>query len=143
MLLLAACGGSGGPSHGEFAADANQICREGEKQVTETVERAQREATSTDPEQRAADLLDEATRAYEPILVDLRALDAPADLREDWDAFLDDVNEAYELFPQLADATRAGDRDQLGELAERFQEIAGATRPFAENNDLTDCLPEV
>jgi len=143
VLLLAACGGSGGPSHGEFAADANQICREGEKQVTETVERAQQEATSTDPEQRAADLLDEATRAYEPILVDLRALDAPADLREDWDAFLDDVNEAYELFPQLADATRAGDRDQLGELAERFQEIAGATRPFAENNDLTDCLPEV
>jgi hypothetical protein len=75
--------------------------------------------------------------------VDLRELDAPEDLQADWDAFLDQVNEAYDLFPQLADATREGDRAQLGELAQRFQEIARQTRPFAEDNDLTDCLPEV
>ena len=144
LLVLAGCGGGdGGPSHGEFTADANRICREGEQAVTDTVERAQQEGMPDDPEERAATLLETATRAYEPILVDLRELEAPEDLRADWDTFLDRVNEAYDLFPQLADATRAGDREQLGELARRFQEIAEETRPFAQDNDLGDCLPEV
>ena len=76
------------------------------------------------------------------MLDDLRAVEAPEELREDWSRFLDGIQEAFDKFPELADATRDGDREKLEELTSDFTRIASDTRPFAERNDLQDCLPE-
>jgi hypothetical protein len=138
-LVLAGCGGSTDPSEREFVDEANRICREGEAKVAEIVREARR---TGDPEEVTADALQQASDAYEPLLVRLRDLDPPADLREDWNRFLDGVDEAFALFPRLAEATRTADGAELAELADRFEEIAGETRPFAEEHDLDDCLPE-
>jgi hypothetical protein len=72
----------------------------------------------------------------------LRALDPPSDLDEDWTRFLDGVERAFDLIPDLAAATRAGNQKRLEELSEEFTRIARETRPFAEDNRLDDCLPD-
>src|ERR687895_734602 len=76
------------------------------------------------------------------VLEDLRAVEAPEELREEWSRFLDGIQEAFDKFPELADATRDGDREKLEELTADFTRIASDTRPFAERNGLEDCLPE-
>jgi hypothetical protein len=131
LAALAGCGGSDGAD--EFAADANRICREGEARLAEVVEEAGSDASA---------VLERGTEAYEPYMARLRRLRPPEDLREDWTAFLDRVQEAFDLFPRLAEATRTADAQELSELAERFEAIASATRPFAEQHGLDDCLPE-
>jgi hypothetical protein len=136
VLLLAGCGGSGGePSHEEFAAEANRICREGEANVTAIAE----EVEGAQPEQ-VADAIEETSREFEPVLQRLRDLEAPQDLRADWNAFLDDIGEAADLLGQVADAVRTGNQEEGAALAERYEEIARQTRPFAEQHNLDDCL---
>jgi hypothetical protein len=87
-------------------------------------------------------VLEATTAAYEPYFERLRALDAPSELEEGWTRFLDGVGEAFDLIPELADATRERDREKLAELTSRFSEIADETRPFAQQNGLSDCLPD-
>ena len=151
LAALAGCGGGddggdAGPSREEFVAKANEICREGEQQLTELTEEAQRKiqaAQTPEEQQRAvADVLDASVDEYQPVLDRLRAVEAPEPLREEWSAFLEDIQEGFDRFPELADATREGDRERLSELTEEFTRIASDTRPFAERNGLEDCLPD-
>jgi hypothetical protein len=143
LAALAGCGGSDdGPSEDEFASNANRICREGEAELADVVEQVRSETAGRDAAAAAADVLERGSDAYRPYMDRLRRLEAPADLREDWTAFLDGVQEAFDLFPRLAEATRSGDRQELSELATRFDQIAGDTRPFAQQHGLDDCLPD-
>ena len=151
LALLAGCGGGddgggggGGDAGGadgatreEFVADANRICREGEQKLSGITEDAQeeiRQAGSQKEQQEAvADVLDRTVEEYRPVLEDLRA---------EWSRFLDGIQEAFDKFPELAEATRDGDREKLEELTSDFTRIASDTRPFAERNELEDCLPD-
>jgi len=140
-------GGSGeGPSRQEFVADANAICRDGEAKVDEVTGGGQQElqqAGSGEERRRlVGDLLEETADAYGPYLERLRDLQPPEDLAEEWSNFVDGISEAFDLIPELADATRENDEQQLSELTSRFTEIAQDTRPFAERTGLDDCLPE-
>lgn len=146
LALLAGCGGGDRASTEDFVADANRICREGEARLQE-VTREQQEAMgrpeSLEEQQAAvATLLERTAEAYAPYMERLRALDPPSDLAEPWTSFLDGVERAFDLIPELADATRANDRDRLRELSEEFTRIARETRPFAEDHRLDDCLPD-
>jgi hypothetical protein len=154
LAALAGCGGgddggSGGgdgPSREEFVADANAICREGEQKVEEISRDGQQEiqqATSGAQQRRAVgDLLEQTAEEYRPYLDRLRDLRPPDDLAEDWSGFLDRITEAFDLIPELADATRENDEQKLSELTTKFSDIAGDTRPFAERTGLDDCLPD-
>ena len=146
LTVLAGCGGGDDPSTEEFVADANRICREGEAKIQE-VTREQQEAAgdleSLEQQREAvANTLERTAEAYEPYMERLRALDPPSDLDESWTSFLDDVEQAFDLIPDLAAATRSADQDRLAELSEEFTRIARKTRPFAEDNRLDDCLPD-
>ena len=146
LPLLAGCGGGDGSSTEDFVADANRICREGEAKIQE-VTREQQD-TAGKPEsleqqrQTVATVLESTAEAYAPYLERLRALDPPSELDEGWTSFLDGVERAFDLIPDLADATRAGNQRRLTELSEEFTRIARETRPFAEDNRLDDCLPD-
>jgi chromosome segregation ATPase len=144
--VLAGCGGDDNGSTEDFVADANKICREGEAKIQEVSrEEAQAagEADSLEEQRQAvATVLERTTEAYEPYMERLRALDPPSDLEENWTSFLDGVERAFDMIPELADATRAGDEKRLTELSEEFTQIARDTRPFAEDNKLDDCLPD-
>jgi hypothetical protein len=134
VAALAGCGDSDGdePSRDEFVAAANRICREANERIAGI-------ASETDD---PVEVLERGTEAYRPYLDRLRDLGPPADLRDDWDAFLGGVEDAFALFPRLAAATRSRDREELSELTTRFAQIAGDTRPFAQQHGLDDCLPD-
>ena len=144
--VLAGCGGGDEGSTEAFVADANKICREGEAKIDEVSNeeaRAAGEADSLEEQRQAvATVLERTTEAYQPYMERLRALDPPSDLEENWTNFLDGVERAFDMIPELADATRAGDQQRLTELSEEFTQIARETRPFAEDNRLDDCLPD-
>jgi hypothetical protein len=144
--VLAGCGGGDNASTEDFVADANRICRDGEAKIQEVSrEEAQAagEAKSLEEQRQAvATVLERTTEAYEPYMERLRALDPPSDLAENWTKFLDGVERAFDMIPELADATRASDQKRLTELSEEFTQIARETRPFAEDNRLDDCLPD-
>jgi hypothetical protein len=146
LTVLAGCGGGDDPSTEEFVADANRICREGAAKITEITGEEQEAAgdlNSLEKQREAvATGLERSAEAYEPYMDRLRALDPPSDLDENWTNFLDGVQQAFDLIPDLADATRNGDQDRLNELSEEFTRIARETRPFAEDNRLDDCLPD-
>ena len=146
LTVLTGCGGGDEASTEEFVADANKICREGDAKLQE-VTREQEEAIADleSPEQQrdaVATGLERSAEAYQPYMDRLRELDPPADLDENWTSFLDGVERAFDLIPDLAAATREGDRQRLTELSEEFTQIARDTRPFAEDNRLDDCLPD-
>jgi hypothetical protein len=155
LAALAGCGGgddddgggSGdGPSREAFVADANAICRDGEKKIDEVTADGQQQLSqaSSDAEQRkvVGDLLEKTADAYQPYLDRLRDLEPPEDLAEGWSSFIDGVTKAFDLIPELAEATRENDEKQLQELTDQFSDIAGDTRPFAERTGLDDCLPD-
>jgi hypothetical protein len=154
LAALAGCGGdddSGesdgdSPTRKDFVADANAICREGEQKIREVGGERQQELAqaSTDEERRklVADVLEQTAEEYRPYLDRLRDLEPPEDIAEDWSSFVEDITEAFDLIPELADATRANDEEKLSELTSQFSEIAEDTRPFAERTGLDDCLPD-
>jgi hypothetical protein len=156
LALLAGCGGDDDDSGGgggdamsreEFVSEANKICREGEEKINakaqEVQQKIQDAGSSAEDQQKAvADVLEETAKEYDPYLDRLGDLKPPEDLQADWDKFLAGVNDAFELIPDLADATRDGDPDKLSDLTTRFSQIAGDTRPFAQKYELDDCLPD-
>jgi hypothetical protein len=152
LALLAGCGGddgdSGGdgPSREQFVADANAICRDGEEKIQEITSEGQQEfqQASSDKQRRGAvgDLLEKTAEEYRPYLDRLRDLEPPEDLAGDWSDFVDGITEAFDLLPELADATRENDEQKLSELERRFSDLAQDTRPFAESAGLDDCLPD-
>jgi hypothetical protein len=158
LTLLAGCGGGddegggdgdeggGGVTREEFVAEANRICREGEEKLSGITQDAQQKIqqakSQAEQQEVVADVLDQTVEEYRPVLEDLQAIEAPEELSEDWTKFLDGIQQAFDKFPELADATREGDREKLESLTSDFTRIASDTRPFAERNDLQDCLPD-
>jgi predicted nuclease with TOPRIM domain len=141
--VVAGCGGEDSSSTGEFVANANRICREGEAKIQEVAKERPQAAESLEEQRKVvADTLERTAEAYQPYMERLRALEPPADLEENWTSFLDGVERAFDKIPELADATRDGDQKRLTELSEEFTQIARDTRPFAEDNRLDDCLPD-
>jgi len=151
LALLAGCGGGddgGGDdlSRDDFISQANKICREGEQRITEVTKGAQAEieqATTTEDQQKVvADVLEETAKEYDPYLERLNDLEPPQELAAGWEKFIGGVGDAFDLIPELADATRDGDTEKLKDLTDEFRNIADDTRPFAKTNELDDCLPE-
>jgi uncharacterized phage infection (PIP) family protein YhgE len=156
FALLAGCGGGddGGGSGGgnalskdEFVTQANKICREGAAKINAKTKEAQQKlqdaGNSAEAQQNAiADVLESTAKEYDPYLAQLRELNPPSELSADWDKFLSGIGDAFNLIPDLADATRNGDENKLSDLTTKFSQIAGDTRPFAQKYRLDDCLPE-
>jgi hypothetical protein len=152
LALLTGCGGGddggGGDalSKDDFVSQANKICREGEQKISEATTAAQAEIeqakTTEDQQKVVADVLEDTAKQYDPYLERLNDLEPPQELAAGWDKFLAGVGDAFDLIPELADATRDGDREKLEDLTDEFTNIADDTRPFAQTNGLDDCLPD-
>jgi hypothetical protein len=158
LALLAGCGGGGDDksdggggggdalSQDELVSQANKICREGSAKINQNAQDVQQKVQQADSAQEqqkvVADVLEETAKEYDPYLNQLHDLKPPADLEADWKKFMAGIDKAFDLIPDLADATRDGDRTKLQDLTDQFTQIAGDTRPFAQKYKLDDCLPE-
>jgi len=139
-------GGGGELSQAELVSKANEICREGATKINakaQDIQQKVQDAKSAEEQQNAvADVLEQTAKEYDPYLQQLHDLRPPANLQQDWNDFLSGVDKAFDLIPDLADATRDGDRSKLQDLTTQFTQIAGDTRPFAQKYRLDDCLPD-
>jgi DNA repair exonuclease SbcCD ATPase subunit len=155
LALLAGCGGdddSGGGGGGdaltqeELVSQANKICRDGaakiESKTSEIQEKIQNAEGAEEQQKAVADALEDLANEYDPYLEKLKDLNPPENLSADWDKFVTGIDDAFEKIPELADATRDGDREKLQSLTTDFQKIADDTRPFATKYKLDDCLPD-
>jgi hypothetical protein len=155
LAMLAGCGGGddGGGGGGdtmtqdEFVSEANKICREGAEKIESKTEDAQQKMQEAGADAQAqqkvlADVLESTAKEYDPYLERLHDLNPPEDISADWDKFLAGIDKAFDMIPELADATREGDRTKLQGMTDDFQKIADDTRPFATKYKLSDCLPD-
>jgi hypothetical protein len=160
VALLGGCGGGDDKSDGgdggggggealtqdELVSQANKICREGSAKINQEAQDVQekvQQADSAEEQQKVvADVLEDTAKEYDPYLDQLHDLKPPADIAPQWDKFMAGIDKAFDLIPELADATREGDRSKLQDLTTEFTQIAGDTRPFATKYKLNDCLPE-
>jgi hypothetical protein len=160
LALVAGCGGGGDDksnggggggggealSQDELVSKANQICREGSQKINDKAQEVQakiQQADSAEEQQKVvADVLEDTAKEYDPYLDRLHDLTPPDDIKAEWDKFMAGIDKAFDLIPELADATRDGDRNKLQDLTDQFTQIAGDTRPFAQKYKLDDCLPE-
>src|ERR1044071_8362243 len=139
-------GGGGARSPDELVSQAHQNCPAGAPKISGQAQEIQskiQEADSAEEQQKVvADVLEDTAEEYDPYLDQLHDLTPPDNLKADWDKFMAGIDKAFDLIPDLADATRDGDRNKLQDLTDQFTQIAGDTRPFAQKYKLCDCLPE-
>jgi hypothetical protein len=136
MLLLAAVfalSACGGDDTEDFANDADEICQEG----TEELEDLDRPGSLDEWPEFAED----AVEIAEDTKADLEDLDPPGEVEDDWNRYLDNVDEGIELIEETSDAAEAGDEERFNELirGDRQQELEDENEEIADEIGLEDC----
>jgi hypothetical protein len=132
LVVLAGCGGEN--SRDDYADQANEICREGQRKVNE-IERP------SSPEE-AASFFERAQRTTAQTLAEVREVDPPEQDRAKVDRLLGRIEEANELLPALGRAIADRDNRALGRITERFRAISRETLPLARELKLSSCVSE-
>ena len=130
--------GSDGGGTGDWVAEVNGICRQNQKDTQQIADEVQQDVGTG--AEATAEIIDRSTESSGELLDDLRGVETPDDVSDDYSAFLDQIESGMDLYPQLADSIREGKEDPA--LAQQFEEIANDTRPFAKEHGLSDCVPE-
>jgi hypothetical protein len=134
-LSLAACGGGDeGLSREEFLSEADSICAEYDQRVDEIDE-----PQSIDDVERYAD---EAKPVIEDGMAELRALEPPDELEQQWDDYVASSEESVEYLDQLREAAAAGDQARIQEIAQEVSEKNEEADRLARDIGLEDCTDE-
>jgi hypothetical protein len=133
-IVLAACGGDGGPSTGEFLADADAACID---QNREAIGIQFAEGSSQSVEEEAA-----LGRELIPVRADLNeqleALEPPEELLSDWDRYLALRNELLDVRRRQLAALERGD-PVPEQLATQATDLEDRSLAIAERIGLTAC----
>lgn len=131
-LAAAGCdGGSDRLSERELRERANAICARYDEQIDEVAA-----PTSADEVARFAERAAELTREG---VAELRALEPPAELEEDYARFLAEGDGVVALSERLARAARAGDVAELETILAEAQESERRSDRIARELGLDDC----
>ncbi len=120
----------------EWVDAVNARCKTYQKQATATLKEFQ-ESGATTPE-AAAEAMGSVIPLGRQLITDLRPVDVPSDLQDDWTKFLDTLDGAFDLMPQIAKSVSGGTPDP--KLMEEFAKVEKNTRPFADEYGLSECL---
>jgi hypothetical protein len=136
MLLLAAVfalSACGGDDNDDFVSDADDICKEAEDKIDE-IDRP----SSVD---EIPGYVDEVNEIADDTKADLEDLDPPSDVEDDWNNYLDNVDEGIELLNELSDAAEQGDEQAVQELSEgeRADELQQENEEIAEDIGFEQC----
>ena len=120
-LLASACGGGDDVSPEEFRSQANEVCRDIERQLDKIQE--VQPVTADQTEEQAEAIIDVSDQA----LGNLRKIDPPEDLQGGFDRYLEEREKAIEFVEQARDA--AADKDSAAyEQAKRRLAAGQPTR---------------
>ena len=131
-------GADGGGGNGDWVAEVNRICRQNQEDTQRIAAEVQEDVGTG--AKATAEIIDRSTESSGELLGELREVETPDDVSDDYESFLGEIENGIDLYPQLADSIREGKEDP--ELAKQFEAIASETRPFAQEHGLTDCVPE-
>lgn len=134
-LALAACGGGDdGLSREEFVSEADSICAEYDQRVEEIDD-----PQSLDDVERYAD---EAKPVIEDGMAELRALEPPDELQEQWDDYMASSEESLDYLDELREAAASGDEARIQEIAQEVSEKNEDADRLAQDIGLQDCTDE-
>lgn len=120
----------------EWVDDVNARCKKHEAATNKVLKEFQKNGVSG-PES-AAEAMEEVVPLGRKLIADLREAEVPADVKVRWIAFLDSLDGAFDLIPQLTKTLTTGKENP--ELMKKLEKIEKDTRPFADQYGLTGCL---
>ena len=138
LALAAGCGGGGGLSKEEYRTQADAICA----RYSDALEKVQDEIVRAESPEEQTKAIDRGVATVKKGIAELRDLDAPDDLDEDVDRWLDLNDENVENLEDLRDAVKEGDAEQAQEAAERGQETERKSDEVAREIGLDDCASD-
>ena len=122
-IAVVACGGDDSGDSGEsLIAAADEICSEDAERSIEIFNVAR----PLDGPDATVEYLSELRSSREMTVSELSELEAPADLTDDYEAYLEGRREAAGTIDAGIDAARAGDQEAFIEARDRGEELAGA-----------------
>ena len=130
---LAGCGGDGELSEEEFLAQGDEICAEGREQYIELQSDPPRNEAET------ADLTRELIEITEQEIADLRELDAPADLEDPLDEYLEAREEGLDIIRDGLEAAEKGDAEAYADAQAEVAEGQLDRARLAERVGFTEC----
>jgi hypothetical protein len=136
-LLGAACGGGDDGdrlSEEEFRTQANAICEEYDAKIAEI--------GSPESPEDIPEFVEQGIPVIEEGLAELRALNPPAELEEDYNAMLDETEKAIPAARDLSEAAAEGDAEAVQEAIEQGQRADEASDRFATELGLDACASE-
>jgi hypothetical protein len=134
--LAAGCGGGGGDrlSQEEFQQQANAICEKYDKKIR-ALGSPQSPADIPAYVQKGVPLLRQG-------IAELRALNPPADVEDDYNRMLDETTKAIPAAEKLADAAKRNDAEAVQDALKEGQEADSASDELASKLKLDGCAAD-
>jgi hypothetical protein len=129
--FVAGCGGDDRLTREEFVSEAEAICEEFDQRVEDVPD-----AESADDVER---YVDELRPVIEDGLGELRALQPPEELEEQWNELMDKNDEALEVLDDLSQAAASADEARLQEISEEASRQDAETDRMARAIGLENC----
>lgn len=129
LVVLGAC--SSGLTKEEYIEQADQICEEADAKTRDI-----------DPPKSPEELerfVDEAEEVTAQLLSDLRELEPPEEGRETIEQMLAKIEEAMGYLPEIEEAARQRNTQELGSIAQRLQSAASEANRLAQEYGLERC----
>lgn len=129
LVVFGAC--SSGLSKEEYIEQADAICAEADAKTQDIA-----------PPKSAAELEDFVNQAEEvtaKLLADLRELEPPEEGRETVEQMLKKIEEAMGYLPEIEEAARSRDTQQLTAVAQQLQSAASEANRLAQEYGLEKC----
>ena len=140
-VMLAGCGGGDGDGGNggtltseELATQANAICADTEEQI---------DAIDTPQTlDELADSTEQVQSIFEEGLDDMRQLEPPADLQDEFDEFISVNEDQVVLLGDLADAARAGDEAKVAQISEDGEQSETRSDELARGFGADQCADD-
>jgi uncharacterized membrane protein YccC len=129
LLLFPGC--SGGNSKEEFIEQADRLCREADEKTRDV------EVPRTPEGLR--DFVDQAQEISGELIRGLRQLEVPEGDRDTIERMLSRIEEAIAYLPELSEAARRRNAEELAEIGRRLQQASSEANRIAQEYGLQDC----
>lgn len=129
LVVLGAC--SGGLTKEEYIEQADQICEEADAKTAEI--------QPPKTPQELEGFVDQAEEVTAQLLRDLRDLEPPEEGRETIEQMLAKIEEAMGYLPEIEEAARQRNTQELASIAQRLQSAASEANELAQEYGLEKC----
>ena len=136
--ISAGCGGGGGGggrlTRQELASRADRICAEADRKSDAL-------GNPTTPEELAK-WADDVGEIGDDFLADMRALSPPEDLQDDFDAYVDGLEEQLDRVAEIGDAADERDSARIRELVQESVDAEEETDRLARRFGANECAED-